>query len=166
MLKQKRTTFKNYEVKVLFEILNSMTNNSYGYDVSKSIVDNIIALSEKYKEITSKIYNPNNDPEVQAYNKKTADLLVKFADKNEDGSVKVDNNKNPIITEKLNDFQEELKKFQEENKELIEKVNKAPENNTKFMNEDCELMVWVPDVDFEKNPEYQIPPVLVHYLFR
>jgi hypothetical protein len=143
-----------------------MTNNSYGYDVSKCIVNNIISLNDKYNEIVSKIYNSNNDPAVQEYNRKTADLVMKFADKNENGSIKFDQNKNPIITEQREAFDEELKKLQEENKELIDKVNKAPEENNKWMNEDCEISVWVPDVDFEKNPEYQIPPVLVHYLLR
>lgn len=166
MIKQKRINYKNYELKVLFETLNNMTNNSYGYDVSKCIVNNIVALNDKYREIVSKIYNPNNDPAVQEYNRKTADLVAKYADKNENGTIKIDQNKNPIITEQREAFEEELKKLQEENKELIDKVNKAPEENNKWMNEDCELSVWVPDVDFEKNPEYQIPPVLVHYLLR
>lgn len=166
MLTQKRVKYKKSELKVLFETLNNITNNNYTFEISKCIVDNIIALNDKYREVMSGVYVPDRDPAVQEYNKKTSDLLVKFADKNEDGSIKIDQKNNPIITEKMAEFQEELKKLQEENKELIEKVNKTNETNANYMNEEVELAVWVPEIDEESKLTYQIPPTLVYYLFR
>lgn len=84
------------------------------------VYKNAEKLAAKYGEIISKIYIEETDTAFQEFKKKAEELIVKYADKDENNTIKRDANGQILITEKLKDFKADDKKLVEDNKEMLE----------------------------------------------
>ena len=75
----------------------------------------------------------------------------------------MDNNKRPVITEQIVEFQNELNSLSNENKELIDLVNCSNQNNFNFLNrtETVKIYSWK-SIDFVPN---KIPAVIMYFMF-
>ena len=93
------------------------------------IYKNAEKLAEAYSTIVSKIYNENADTAFQEFKKKAADLVVAYADRDDQGNVKRDDKGQILITEQIAEFKEADAKLLEENKEVLnarqEKINET-----------------------------------------
>lgn len=84
------------------------------------VYKNAEKLASAYAEIMNKIYNEAADTAFQDFKKKAEELIVKFADKDENGKIKRDINGQYIITEKLEEFKAADKKLVEDSKEILD----------------------------------------------
>lgn len=93
------------------------------------VYKNAEKLAAKYGEIISKIYNEATDADFAKFKKAASDLIVKFADRDEQGNIKRDENGQIVITEQIAEFKEADKKLVEENKEMLDarqaKINES-----------------------------------------
>lgn len=162
---EKEVTLTRLELKQYFEILNNYINGD-GLDAALTYIalKTIKNLESAYKRINCGIYNPENDIRYKEYNQKFDQLSFKYADRDEQGEVLLNSNKQPIITEQIIEFQNELKKLNDDNKELLNLVDNSKENNFKFLNQQeiFKIYSWnsidlVPD---------KIPGVIMYFMFK
>ena len=161
---EKTITLSKYEIKKYFEILNSYINGE-GIDAELSYIaiKTLKLLDPIYKKIAEGIYNPDKDIKFQEYKQKLEQLSIKYADRDEQGEVLLDNNKQPIITEQIVEFQNELNHLSNENKELLDLVNNSNQNNFNFLNqiETVKIYSWK-SIEFVPN---KIPAIIMYFMF-
>ena len=161
---EKSVTLSRYEIKQYFEILNNYINGE-GIDAELSYIaiKTVKLLDPIYKKIAEGIYNPDKDIKFQEYKQKLERLSIKYADRDEQGEVLLDNNKRPVITEQIVEFQNELNSLSNENKELIDLVNGSNQNNFNFLNrtETVKIYSWK-SIDFVPD---KIPAVIMYFMF-
>ena len=84
------------------------------------VYKNAEKLAEAYGKIVSKIYNENTDVAFQEFKKKASELVIAYADRDEQGNIKRDDKGQILITEQIAEFKEADRKLAEEIKELLE----------------------------------------------
>lgn len=93
------------------------------------VYKNAEKLATKYGEIISKIYNEATDADFAKFKKTASDLIVKFADRDEQGNIKRDENGQIVITEQIAEFKEADEKHIAENKKMLDarqaKINES-----------------------------------------
>lgn len=161
---EKNITLSKYEIKQYFEILNNYINgDGINAELSYIAIKTLKLLDPIYKKITEGIYNPDKDIKFQEYKQKLEQLSIKYADRGEQGEILLDNNKQPIITEQIVEFQNELNHLSNENKELIDLVNNSNQNNFNFLNqiETVKIYSWK-SIEFVPN---KIPAIIMYFMF-
>jgi hypothetical protein len=84
------------------------------------VYKNAEKLAEAYGKIVSKIYNENTDVAFQEFKKKASELVIAYADRDEQGNIKRDDNGQIVITEQIAEFKEADEKLVAENKEMLD----------------------------------------------
>lgn len=119
------------------------------------IYKNAEKLSAAYGEIVSKIYNEEADADFQAFKKKAGDLIAEYADRDEEGNIKFDDNKQVLITEKLEDFKKANDALVAENKAVIDARNNKITETNKYLelnNEYSMLVIGLADFPADTVP--------------
>lgn len=129
-MQEKAITLKNGQVKGIYEyFVNVLQQDGKNAVFSYMVYKNAEKLAEAYGKITSKIYNENTDVAFQEFRKKASDLVSQFADRDEQGNIKLDDKGQVLITEQIAEFREADKKLAEENKQMLEarqaKINES-----------------------------------------
>ena len=101
---------------------------------------------------------------VDSVKQKVNELIVKFADRDEQGEIKLEANKNPTITEQIVEYQNELKKLQEEYAETLKLVGGANDFNRNYLSQPREVTIYTWE-HIEQVPD-EIPGVFMLYMFR
>ena len=162
---EKTVTYKYYEIKQFFEVLNKfITTDGVGRDMSYAALKTINILEPVYKEIVEGIYKPENDPKVKEYQDGIKKLAFQYADRDEQGKTKVDPNGNPIVTEQIVEFQNAVQKYNEENKAVIDMANGANKFNQEYLSNSKEVKIFTLN-SIEQCPD-KLPPVLMYYFFK
>ena len=162
---EKKVQFTQFEIKQYFEILNKyIGGNGINGELTYAALKTIKALEKDYQEISQGIYNPDTDPKFAEYKQKVNELVVKFADRDEQGEIKFDANKNPTITEQIVEYQNELKKLQEEYAETLKLVGGANDFNRNYLSQPREVTIYTWE-HIEQVPD-EIPGVFMLYMFR
>ena len=120
-MQEKAITLKNGQVKGIYEYFITMLqqdgkNAVFSYMVYK----NAEKLATAYNEIIGKIYNEATDADFAKFKKNASDLVVKFADRDEQGNIKRDEKGQIIITEQIAEFKEADDKLVADNKEMLD----------------------------------------------
>ena len=162
---EKTYNFTYFDIKQFFEILNKfIVNNGVGIDISVAALKTIAVLEPIYREVVNGIYVPEKDEKVIEYQKGVREIAVKYADRNEQGELRVDDKNNPIITEQIVEFQKELGEYNEKNKSVIEMANNAPKYNQEYLANKKDVTIFtLNNIDLCPN---EVPPILVYYFFR
>lgn len=84
------------------------------------VYKNAEKLAEAYGKIVSKIYNENTDVAFQEFKKKASELVIAYADRDEQGNIKRDDNGQIVITEQIAEFKEADEKLVADNKEMLD----------------------------------------------
>jgi beta-galactosidase/beta-glucuronidase len=124
----------------------------------------IKSLEKDYQEILQGMYNPDTDPKFAEYKQKANELVVKYADREEQGEIKLDANKNPTITDQIVEYQNDMKKLQEEYAETLKLVNGANDFNRNYLNQAREVTIYT-WAHIEQVPD-EIPGVFMLYMFK
>lgn len=119
------------------------------------IYKNAEKLAAKYGEIISKIYIETADADFEKFKKDASDLVVKFADRDEQGNIKRDETGKIMITEQIAEFKEADKKLAEENKEMLDARQAKINESLKYLemtNEYSLLTIKLSDFPNEASP--------------
>lgn len=162
---EKKVQLTQLEVKQYFEMLNKYINgNGLNAELTYAALKTIKSLEKDYQAIAAGMYNPDTDPKFAEYKQKVNDLVIKFADRDEQGEVKLDANRNPIITEQIVEYQKEIKTLQEQFAETLKLVGGANEFNRNYLNQAREVTIYTWQ-HIEQVPD-EIPGVFMLYMFK
>lgn len=162
---EKEVILTRLELKQYFEILNNYINGeSIDAELTYIAIKTIKNLEPLYQKIVNGIYNPDNDLNYKKYKENFDKLMFKYADRDEQGEILLDNNKQPIITEQIIEFQNDLNQLDKENKELLDLVNNANENNFNFLNQTEQIKIYAwKTIDLVSN---KIPGIIMFFMFK
>lgn len=165
LIKEKKVQMSQLEIKQYFEMLNKyISGNGINADLTYAALKTIKALEPVYNEIANGLYNPDTDPKFAEYKQKVNELVIKYADRDEQGEIKLDANKQPTITEQIVEYQNDVKKLQEEFVETLKLVNGANDFNRNYLNQAREATIYTWD-NIEEVPD-EIPGVFMLYMFK
>ena len=119
------------------------------------IYKNAEKLATAYNEIIGKIYNEATDIDFAAFKKKAGELVTKFADRDEQGNIKRDDNGQIVITEQIAEFKEADEKLVAENKEMLDARQARINESMKYLdlsNEYSLLTIKLTDFPNEAAP--------------
>jgi hypothetical protein len=120
-MQEKAITLKNGQVKGIYEyFVNILQQDGKNAVFSYMVYKNAEKLAAAYNEISGKIYNEAADTTFQEFKKKVSELISKYADRDEQGNIKIDEKGQPVIIEQLVEFKEADAKLVEENKEMLD----------------------------------------------
>ena len=155
---------KNIELKEIFELFQRYLDVSLNSDLACIIVVNIKKLGDYYNELMGKIYNPQNDPEYIKYNEGILTIATRYADRDEQGNPILDNSGKIVITEQIVECQEAIAKYNEENAEILKKVNGCNEKNNSLMQETVKIPIFTWATLSSVPDNIEITPRLYAYL--
>jgi hypothetical protein len=162
---EKKVQLTQLEIKQYFEILNKyISGNGLNAELTYAALKTIKSLEKDYQAIAAGMYNPDADPKFAEYKQKANELVVKYADRDEQGELKLDANKNPTITEQIVEYQNEMKKLQEQFAETLKLVSGANEFNRNYLNQAREVTIYT-WAHIEQVPD-EIPGVFMLYMFK
>ena len=120
-MQEKTIRLKNGQVKGIYEyFVNILQQDGKNAVFSYMVYKNAEKLATAYNEIISKIYNEVADADFAKFKKAANDLVVKFADRDEQGNIKRDEKGQIVITEQIAEFREADEKLVAENKEKLD----------------------------------------------
>jgi hypothetical protein len=161
----KKVQMSQLEVKQYFEMLNKyISGNGINASLTYAALKTIKSLEKDYNEIMAGLYNPDTDPKFAEYKQRVDELVMKYADRDEQGELKLDSNKRPVITEQIVEYQNDIKKLQEEFVETLKLVNGANDFNRNFLNQGKEVTIYTWRI-IEEVPD-EIPGVFMLYMFK
>lgn len=162
---EKEILLTRIEFKQYFETFDKYINNeNSNAELTYIALKTLNKFKPEYYKIISGIYNPDKDIKFQEYKRQVNQLAIKYADRDEQGEILLNDNKEPIITEQIIEFQNELKQLIDSNKELLEQVNSANENNFKFLNELVKFNIYAWKT-IEMVPD-KIPGIIMYFMFK
>lgn len=162
---EKKVQLTQFEIKQYFEMLNKyIGGNGLNAELTYAALKTIKSLEKDYQEILQGMYNPDTDPKFAEYKQKANELVVKYADRDEQGEIKLDANKNPTITEQIVEYQNDMKKLQEQFAETLKLVGGANEFNRNYLNQAREVTIYT-WAHIEQVPD-EIPGVFMLYMFK
>ena len=155
-MQEKTLVLKNGQVKGIYEyFVKILQQDGKNAVFSYMVYKNAEKLASAYADIASKVYNEHTDTAFQEFKKKAEELIVKYADKDENGKIKRDANGQVLITEKLEDFKADDKKLVEDNKEMLAARQEKINESIKYMeltNEYSLLTIGLSDFPSEAAP--------------
>ena len=162
---EKKVVLSQMEIKNFYEILNKyISGNGINAEFTYAALKSLKSMDAAYKEIVQGIYNPDTDPKFTEYKQKVNENIIRFADRDEQGEIVLDGNKNPVIKEQIVEYQNEIKKLNDEYEETLKLVNGSNEFNKNFLSQAKEVTIWtwrgireVPD---------EIPGIFMLYMFK
>ena len=162
---EKKVQLTQLEIKQYFEILNKyISGNGLNAELTYAALKTIKSLEKDYQAIAAGMYNPDADPKFAEYKQKANELVVKYADRDEQGELKLDANKNPTITEQIVAYQNEMNKLQERFAETLKLVSGANEFNRNYLNQAREVTIYTWRL-IDEVPD-EIPGVFMLYMFK
>ena len=162
---EKKVQLTQLEIKQYFEILNKyISGNGLNAELTYAALKTIKSLEKDYQAIAAGMYNPDADPKFAEYKQKANELVVKYADRDEQGELKLDANKNPTITEQIVEYQNEMKTLQEQFAETLKLVSGANDFNRNYLNQAREVTIYTWRL-IDEVPD-EIPCVFMLYMFK
>lgn len=162
---EKKVQMTQAEIKQYYEMLNKyISGNGINAEFTYAALKTIKSLNNDYQEILKGMYNPDTDPKFTEYKQKVNDIIIKYADRDEQGEIILDKNKNPVIKEQIVEYQNDFKKLQEEYAETLKLVNGANEFNNNFLAQAREVTIYTWQ-HIEQVPD-EIPGVFMLYMFK
>lgn len=126
-------------------------------EFSYLIYKNAEILGEEYKNIVNLIYDESRDEKFQEFAKKNSDLIVKYADRDEQGNPIVENN-NYKITEQIAEFKQESEALQKEYEEVLKSRQQKIQESMQFLEMTSEYSLIV--MPIAKFPDKTAPAIV------
>ncbi len=113
-----------------------------------------------YNEIMSKWYNERADKDFMEYIRQRDLLILKYADRNNDGTVVYLTENQPKITENIVEFENAMTELDEKNEVVLKKNSDGNAANAELMNEIRTISIF--NLDIEHIPD-DLPPHMIGY---
>lgn len=158
-MKEKNIMLSNGQVKGAFEYFNSQLrldgkNAAYSYMIYK----NAERLTDAYKSIVSKLYNENADEKFQKFRMEVNETIRKYADRDDQGNIKLDEKGQPVITEQVNEFKEENDELIKKNKAIIEERQQKLNESMQLLNQNSEYYLFT--IGLSDFPDDTLPGIV------
>lgn len=152
-MEQKTIILTNGQVKVIYEYFSQLLQQEGKNALfSYFIYNNMKFLSESYNKIVNLLYNENTDEKYQEFRQKASELVTKYAERDEQGNVKFNEQNQPMIIEQIAEFKEENEKLIEKYKEVIDNRNFKIKEAIDFLEVSAEYRLFVLSIkDFPDN---------------
>lgn len=142
-MKEKTITLSNSQVKTIFEYFANQLrldgkNAAYSYMIYK----NAERLTDAYKNIVSKLYNENRDEKLQKLRLDVNETIRRYADRDDQGNIKLDDKQQPIITEQLEEFKKEHDELMKKNKAVLDESQKKLNESMQLLNQNAEYYLF------------------------
>ena len=116
-------------------IKGSYTQAGRTHTLSLLIAKNFEQIAKISNYIRSELYNQYSNESFVKYDNARNELINLYGDKDDNGKLIYDNNRNVMNTEKYVEFQEELTKLNDEYKSTIDEVTKKLKENDEVLSE-------------------------------
>lgn len=121
------------------------------------IYKNAETLAQEYANIVNTIYDENRDAKFQEFTKKSSELIVKYADRDEQGNPIVENN-NYKITEQVAEFKQESEALGKEYEEVLKSRQQKIQESVQFLDVPLEFSLIV--MPIAKFPDKTAPAIV------
>jgi seryl-tRNA synthetase len=135
-------------------VLSSIEGRQFSVKFSYFIAKNKVMIKNEFA-ILEDLRKPS--PDYIAYDTKRAELAHKYADKDEEGKPKIENN-NFVIVEHVDEFKKELDELKKKSDKAIKKHEKKMKDFEDLLDEDIDYQG--PKIDFKDIPKVVEPSVL------
>ena len=131
-MEQKTIVLKNGQVKGIYEYFaQQVQQEGKTAEFSYFVYKNAEILVEQYVKIMNTIYVEQTDTEFQKFTKENNELALKYADKDEQGNVIVENN-NYKITKQETEFKRESEALQKKYEEVLKSRQQKIQESMQF----------------------------------
>lgn len=124
-------------------------NTGFNAWFSNALIKNIAALATPYFNVLSTLYQPTNNVELNEYNEKTKETVLRFADRDNQGNIKFDEAGNPVVSELYVECQEELENLKQKYSEVLKKHQDGIDSNVTRLEEMSPAIVM-----YAVNPDF------------
>ena len=146
-MKITKRELKNYEILQLFnEFVKNLNTEGLNPKYSLMLYKNIEALTIPYNNIIGSVYNEANDAEYQKYQHDLNDIVVKYADRDEQGNI-IQDGISASIKEQIVEFNAAKEALDNVYKDALERVAHKDEHNRKIETATQEVEIVVLDID-------------------
>lgn len=157
-MEQRNIALKRGQVKSIYEyFVQLLQQEGKNAEFSYFVYKNAELLSADYKNIANTVYNEAADSQYHEFMTKNNELVAKYADRDEQGNLIVENN-NYKITEQIVEFKEESNKLQEEYAEMLTARRQKIDESMQFLNITNEYNLYV--LPINKFPDNTIPAIV------
>lgn len=126
----KEITLSNFQLKQLFEEFNrKLTEPGETAKYSWFMYQNCELLAKPYNEVLGKLFDERREPEFPEFYQKQQQLVMKYADRDEQNNIVHDQNGAPVINENIVEFNEANATLLKEYSTLYEKIQNKDKVN-------------------------------------
>ena len=160
-MEQKTIVLKNGQVKGIYEYFaQQVQQEGKTAEFSYFVYKNAEILVEQYVKIMNTIYVEQTDTEFQKFTKENNELALKYADKDEQGNVIVENN-NYKITKQETEFKRESEALQKKYEEVLKNRQQKIQESMQFLEQTAEYSMIV--MPITKFPDKTAPAIVGNY---
>lgn len=158
-MEQRLITLKNGQIKAIYEYFAKLLNED-GKNAAFSylLYKNVTIMQEQYNAVSAQIYSEADDKDFMDFVKQTNELVVKYADRNEQGEIILDDTSKPRITELLAEYTTDNKKLMEKYKDVLDNRNAKVKQSIEILETSVELELYVTLIENFPN---ETPPAIV-----
>ena len=161
-MKEREIEVTLLEIKKLYEYFFTIYRQpGLSLEWSKITIKNIKYLETPYNQISQGVYSEEKDPKFFEFKDKYEKLVRKFADRDDQGNIVMENNE-PKITEMIIEFNKEKDELEKEYKDLLDKLENKNTINKKFLDQKVKIKVMIPN--YETDYPLQVPPYVFEIL--
>lgn len=161
-MKEQEIEIRLLDIKKIYEyFFTTYLQPGLSFVWSKITIKNLKYLETPYNQISQGVYNEEKDPKFFEFKDKYEKLVRKFADRDDQGNIIMENNE-PKITEMIVEFNKEKDVLEKEYKDMLDKLENKDTINKKFLDQKVKIKINVPDNETDYPP--QVPPYVLEIL--
>ena len=161
-MKEQEIEIRLLDIKKIYEyFFTTYLQPGLTFEWSKITIKNLKYLETPYNQISQGVYNEEKDPKFFEFKDKYEKLVRKFADRDDQGNIVMENNE-PRITEMIIEYDKEKDVLEKEYKDMLDKLENKDSINKKFLDQKVKIKINVPDNETDYPP--QVPPYVLEIL--
>lgn len=158
-MEQKSITLKRGQVKGIYEYFASqLQQEGKTAEFSYLIYKNAETLAQEYANIVNTIYDENRDIKYKTFMQENQALLIKYADRDEQGNPITSENGGFKITEQIAEYKQESQKQFDDNKAMLEEREQKIQESVQFLEVPLEFSLLV--MPITKFPDKTAPSIV------
>ena len=158
-MEQKTITLKRGQVKGIYEYFASqLQQEGKTAEFSYFIYKNAETLAQEYANIVNTIYDENRDIKYKTFMQESEALLIKYADRDEQGNPITTENGGFKITEQVAEYKQEAQKHYDDNKEMLDERQQKIQESVQFLEVPLEFSLIV--MPITKFPDKTAPAIV------
>lgn len=158
-MEQKSITLKRGQVKGIYEYFASqLQQEGKTAEFSYLIYKNAETLAQEYANIVNTIYDESRDIKYKVFLQESQNLLIKYADRDEQGNPITTDNGGFKITEQIAEYKQESQKHFDDNAAMLEEREQKIKESVQFLDVPLEFSLIV--MPIAKFPDKTAPVIV------